>query len=69
MLLSSRFSCIVGVSLLLSVGGSAASGATCESLGQLKISLTTIVKAESYEAGKFVPPGKEDPRVTARFTD
>ncbi len=44
-----------------------ASGATCDSLSQLTIPQTTIMSAQSFEPGAFVPPGPADPRGAARF--
>jgi feruloyl esterase len=62
------YSCVLLVLAALCIGGiSYAEAATCKSLEQLKIPQTTIVKEESFEAGKFVPPGKEDPRLAERF--
>lgn len=53
--------------LLFNVCGvSAAANATCASLSGLKIPQTTIVRAESFEAGAFVPPDADE-KAAARF--
>jgi hypothetical protein len=52
--------------VLSACGFSHATAATCQRLEQLKILATTIVKAQSYEAGGFVPSGA-DARAVERF--